>query len=471
VLAVASRLALGPGAIGYDASFALLWGDELTRLERPDFDARFTPTPHPLANLAGAVASLFGRSGPEVLLALSHLSLAGVGVAAFLVGLRTFGTIAGLALAAILLTRPLLVEGTLQASVDVPFLALVLAALAVALRAEGRGGGAAAPGAEGRERGSGAEARAGGAARAAPVLVLLALAGLLRPEAWLLAAAYAAWTWSRGERRAGTIALAAAAPALWLLHDLVLAGDPFHSLTGTQDLAVQLERERGLASAADVLPESLEAILRPGVMWTGLAVGIVVLAVAQERALLPFAALGAGLAGFLVLGVFDLPLLIRYLLVPAAMVALLTAAGVAAATWLRPRPLGAAATVATVVAVLSGAAKTLDVIDLRRDSADFARSVDASVRDVARRAPEGCGPVTVATNRAMPLVAYELEVRPSDIAVAPDRRDRGILFAARAPVVATDIDYDREVPGADTPLPRGFARLAASEWWSLGARC
>ncbi len=455
-LAVASRLALGPGAIGYDASFALLWGDELTRLERPDFDARFTPTPHPLANLAGAVASLFGRSGPDVLLALSHLSLAGVGVAAFLVGRRTFGTVAGLALAAILLTRPLLVEGTLQASVDVPFLALVLAAVAAAL----------AP-----PRGEASCPAAGYRRSSRTVLVLLALAGLLRPEAWLLAAAYAAWAWSRGERRPGTIAIAAAAPALWLLHDLVLAGDPFHSLTGTQDLAVQLERERGLASAVDVLPESLEAILRPGVMWTGLAIGIVVLAVAQERALLPLATLGAGLAGFLVLGVFDLPLLIRYLLVPAAMVALLTAAGVAAATWLRPRPLGAAATVATVVAVLSGAAKTLDVIDLRRDSADFARSVDASVRDVARRVPEGCGPVTVATNRAMPLVAYELEVRPSDIAVAPDRRDRGILFAARAPVVATDIDYDREVPGADTPLPRGFARLAASEWWSLGARC
>ncbi len=455
-LAVASRLALGPGAIGYDASFALLWGDELTRLERPDFDARFTPTPHPLANLAGAVASLFGRSGPDVLLALSHLSLAGVGVAAFLVGRRTFGTVAGLALAAILLTRPLLVEGTLQASVDVPFLALVLAAVAAAL----------AP-----PRGEASCPAAGYRRSSRTVLVLLALAGLLRPEAWLLAAAYAAWAWSRGERRPGTIAIAAAAPALWLLHDLVLAGDPFHSLTGTQDLAVQLERERGLASAVDVLPESLEAILRPGVMWTGLAIGIVVLAVAQERALLPLATLGAGLAGFLVLGVFDLPLLIRYLLVPAAMVALLTAAGVAAATWLRPRPLGAAATVATVVAVLSGAAKTLDVIDLRRDSADFARSADASVRDVARRVPEGCGPVTVATNRAMPLVAYELEVRPSDIAVAPDRRDRGILFAARAPVVATDIDYDREVPGADTPLPRGFARLAASEWWSLGARC
>ena len=68
--------------------------------------------------------------------------------------------------AALLLTRPLLVLEAGQAVIDIPFLALVLAAMI-------------------------AEARHPRSGYAVPVL--LGLAGLLRPEAWLLAVAWAAW--------------------------------------------------------------------------------------------------------------------------------------------------------------------------------------------------------------------------------------------------------------------------------------
>ncbi len=66
----------------------------------------------------------------------------------------------------------------------------------------------------------------------------------------------------------------------------------------------------------------------------GPAVGVVALAVAQER--VPVAVLGLGVAGFLVRGVFELPLLVRYLLVPGAMIAPLCAAGLAAPAWIPP---------------------------------------------------------------------------------------------------------------------------------------
>jgi hypothetical protein len=56
--------------------------------------------------------------------------------------------------------------------------------------------------------------------------VLLALAGLLRPEAWLLAAVYGVLT-----RRP---ALALLAPVLWLGFDLLLTGAPLFSLAGTR---------------------------------------------------------------------------------------------------------------------------------------------------------------------------------------------------------------------------------------------
>ena len=69
-----------------------------------------------------------------------------------------------------------------RAYVDVPFLALVLWAAALEARAPRRG---------------------------LPVMATLAVAGLLRPEAWVLAGAY--WLWC-GWRRLDLLALAAAAP-------------------------------------------------------------------------------------------------------------------------------------------------------------------------------------------------------------------------------------------------------------------
>src|SRR5947209_8402085 len=65
-----------------------------------------------------------------------------------------------------------------------------------------------------------------------PVLLLLALAGLLRPEAWLFIAVY--WLWLFPSRdwpaRLRLAALALAAPAIWLVSDLLVTGDALWSL-------------------------------------------------------------------------------------------------------------------------------------------------------------------------------------------------------------------------------------------------
>ena len=42
------------------------------------------------------------------------------------------------------------------------------------------------------------------------------------------------------------MALADAGPLLWALHDLLLTGDPLHSLTGTRDNAALLGRVTGI---------------------------------------------------------------------------------------------------------------------------------------------------------------------------------------------------------------------------------
>ena len=94
--------------------------------------------------------------------------------------------------------------------------------------------------------------------------VLLVLAGLLRPEAWVLTGLAWLGTIVRAGRRArarpaptalrparaaaplvATLAVIAA-PAIWALTDLAVTGDPLHSLNATSELADELGRVRGL---------------------------------------------------------------------------------------------------------------------------------------------------------------------------------------------------------------------------------
>ena len=81
-------------------------------------------------------------------------------------------------------------------------------------------------------------------------LALLAAAGLLRPEAWVLAGLY--WLWclpgSTTRARAGLLALVARRAARVVLVDLAVTGDPLFSLTNTQALSDTLDRERGLGN-------------------------------------------------------------------------------------------------------------------------------------------------------------------------------------------------------------------------------
>jgi hypothetical protein len=112
------------------------------------------------------------------------------------------------------------------ASIDVPFLALVLVAAAIELRRP----------------------------RAGPqVLLVLGVAGLLRPEAWLLSGAYLLWVLpaAAGRRRAELVAVAAAPPLLWVLSDLWITGDALWSLHQARATARRLgEYESPLGTLA-----------------------------------------------------------------------------------------------------------------------------------------------------------------------------------------------------------------------------
>ncbi len=125
-------MAYGAGFESYDPLWSLIWGRHLTHGELPDVDAlAIAPTPHPLANALGAIASLLGQDGPTLLSVAGFLGFGLLGWAAFRLGRELFGTVVGLAFALVLLTSPPLVDEALQGVVDVPFLAFVLWAAAL----------------------------------------------------------------------------------------------------------------------------------------------------------------------------------------------------------------------------------------------------------------------------------------------------------------------------------------------------
>src|SRR3954454_19792466 len=49
--------------VNYDTLYALIWGRDLVHGRTPDYDLTLAPTPHPLAEAVGALASPLGKDG------------------------------------------------------------------------------------------------------------------------------------------------------------------------------------------------------------------------------------------------------------------------------------------------------------------------------------------------------------------------------------------------------------------------
>ncbi|MEO8689886.1 MAG: hypothetical protein ABI611_16940, partial [Solirubrobacteraceae bacterium] len=178
----------------YDSYYSLLWGREVLDLQAPFFEGFRVPTEHPLSIAAGALLSLLGERGDRVWVAMTLASFLWLVWGIYRLGRVAFTPLIGAIAALLLLTRFDFAFLAARGYVDVPYMALVVwAALMEAVR---------------RRRGT-------------PVFLLLAAAGLLRPEAWVLAGLYFLWM-SRGAtwgERARYAALAAIAPLAWAAVD------------------------------------------------------------------------------------------------------------------------------------------------------------------------------------------------------------------------------------------------------------
>jgi hypothetical protein len=451
-LALAAVIAalLVPTYPNYDTYFHLVWGRELVHGMKPDFEAYAAPTEHPLFLALCALLGLIGTDGERAVVLVCVLSLVALMWGTFRVGDACFGPWPGLLAAAFVGSSVAFLLYAARAYVDVPFLALVLWAAAMEARAPRRG---------------------------LPVMAGLAVAGLMRPEAWVLAGAY--WLWC-GPRRLDLLALAVAAPVTWCLVDLWVTGDPLFSLHATSDLADELNRNRGLSSVPGSFVSFVTDTARWPVALAGLGGAFLAWRLRTGRALhVPIALFGAGLVTFLATGLAGLSVLPRYLTVPVVAVCLLAGYGVLGFTTLAPgrlrRMWSRAAMAAALVGVVFVAVKSPAVGTLRGELRFIKGSHDDLVAILHAPAVQSdlrCGALTFPNYRLVPDSRWLLDVPARRVgARSARRRTRGVaIFVLGAKELKRYGFAAGASPSTNVPDP-GFAPIARNARFSAYAAC
>ena len=447
----------GHAFLNYDSFYALVWGDDLVHGRAPQYDVPIAPTPHPLAIAAGALASPLGDGAEDALLALVLLSIGFLLVGLYRLGRESFAWPVGVLAAAIFATRVPPLNFGIRGYVDLPAVAFVVWAAVLEARRPRRGW---------------------------PVFALLGLAGLLRPEAWLFLLAYWLWTFPACDwpARLRYAALAAAAPAIWGIGDLLVTGDALWSLHGTHDLAGQLKRPTGIENVPRLLPRRLGEIVRlPELVAAVLGFGAALVWL-RSRARVPAAAAVLNGIAYVVLGAAGLSLLGRYLFLAAAMLSLFAAVAVFGWTALeRGRALRLpwrVAGLAVLAAILVFTPMQVDRLDALRDDIADRDRVQADLHDLVSsraggRALQRCGTLFVPNHRPVPELAYWTGRRPADIPSAQSRwpGPDGLFLAPATPAVAklSILDpRDRTRPGTRPP---GYRQLARNRSWVLYGGC
>ncbi len=469
--ALALWLICGVGFVNYDTLYALVWGAQLTRGQTPEYGLPIAPTPHPLLEALGIpLAPLPAGVESGVVVALAFLALSASAWVLYRLGSEWFGRAAGVVAALVWLTRVPVLSYGVRAYADVPYVLLVLCALLVETR----------------------RPRAG-----APVLALLALAGLLRPEAWAFSGLYwlyLAW-WSqsaRGHDRAASLErstytrrelawlalLAACAPLIWIASDLLVTGQPLWSLTNTRQTASALGRAKGIADVPEYVPRRIGAVLQAVALAAAAIGGVLALWWLRGRAL-PGAVAGvAAVAVFALLSSAGLPIDERYALLTAAILCVFC--GAAAFGWTalpagdrrRSAWIGLGALVA--IALVADAPPQLRTV--HRELAKLSRQ-QAIQEDLTALVGSGaidlrCGPVGVPNHAPIPLLALYLKARPGLVVSAEAKPiERGVYVDPASQEVEREYILDPRDPHSEVSIPPGFSESATDGSWLIFHRC
>jgi hypothetical protein len=479
----------------YDSYYALIWGRDVLHLHLPVFQVYRAPTEHPLAIAFGVLASVFGGAGDRVMILGAIASFVALVAGLYRLGRLTFGPLVGAIAAAILCTRFDYEYYAAQGYLDFSYMALVVWAGALEVAKPRRG---------------------------IPVFVMLAAAGLLRPDAWLLSGVYFLWCawpavrawWSGSSQRdkgrfgeassvprsplnwrtlAGYAALTVAAPLLWALVDLAVTGDPAYSLHSTAGLAEALGRTQGLSNIPgsawefmvrlDKLPLVLGGI-------AGVAVGVLLL---PTRIRVPLALLFSGLLTFALLGAAGTSVIDRYLLMPAVLVMLFGALAIGGWSLLEPGgTLRRVWMVAAALLVAVGVAQAAATVSLKsiRTELSFRKNSHRALAQVlhdprVRADLERCGPLSLPNHKLMPDARWILNVGPENIvgrsqarveAAAGDttlreRISHGVAIYPTGEAVFRQAIVDANDDPLDQVPPPGWAPILTSQYYAVYARC
>jgi hypothetical protein len=508
-VAVVAALLLAIFPVGfpnYDTIYALLWGRELGEGLDPDRGAALPPTPHPLAELFGLLASPLNSGAIDLTMVVAYASLGLVGYLVYRLGSLWFDRPIGAVAALIVLTRAPFLSNGLRAYVDLPYIALVLGALVIETR----------------------RPRAGW-----PVLALLIPAGLLRPEAWLFSLAYLAYlqldlkpagpastkphetsgksgdapegrpgvpleradTQKRGLIRprfvrargtpgrptAGLIALTLAAPVLWAIYDWITAGSPTYSFTGTRETVETLGRHTGPIDLVLYGPRALGEVMQwPGMIGAlgGVTLGILFL---RRRSEIGVAAGVLALGAFAILAGAGLAIIARYTMLAGAVLAIFVAVALLGwrllergHLWRRTWQVFAAVIALMFVVWAPNQYDLLSQVDTDLTNQGEVESDLGDLADSGAFEPL-CLPVSVPNHRAVPRLAFDLGVRPSRIVSSSEQAHqprRGYFLDPAGPFVIHNFILDPNDPSRfSTAVPPGFHRVASNDSWLLYRRC
>lgn len=454
----------------YDSFYALLWGRDLLHLHMPDFNVYRGPTEHPLAIAFGALCSIVGQSGARLVVLGSIASFVALVAGLYRLGRLCFGPIVGAFAGLLVLSRFFIENLAAQGYLDISYVALVVWATALEMERPRRG---------------------------PLVFLLLAAAGLLRPDAWVLSGVY--WLWcaypADTHTRLRYLALAAIAPLLWIGVDAVVTGDPLYSLHSTSGLASELERTQGFSSVLSSTWNYAVRIDKLPVVLGSIAGALIAIWLTPRRVLVPLVVLGTLLFVFVAEGAVGASVVDRYMIGSSVVMLVFCAVAVGGWSMLEPgtalRRLWLVAAALLILYGASSAANTLSLSSLRTTLADhenFHEGLASALHSPAVAAElKSCPLLSLPNNKLIPdarwilgstgqrdIVArseasadalkgsYQLEdrLRRGSVAVYP--LGEAVFVDA---IVDVGDDPRNQVP------PASYKRLYTSRYYAVYANC
>jgi hypothetical protein len=430
----------------YDSYYDLVWGKALASGHLPDYNVLRTPTPHPLAQVYGAFLSLFGGAADRLFVLTTIACFLGLLVVVFRFTQHLLGTLIASVAVLVLLTRTDLEFYAMRAVVDVPFLLLVLSAALIELRHPRRGW---------------------------PVLALLGLAGLLRPEAWVFAGVYFLWLIPGSSRRqlVKYALLTAAAPVIWVAFDLIVTSQPFYSLTKTREVAGEVARNRGLSGAITSIPDFIGGSEKVVNDVAGGLGALLALWLLRRRALVPLAMVVIGTVTFFMISAAGLSVIPRYMLIPSIWLTLSVGVALGGWTLVMDRRLRRGAIGLAFLSLALIAWRSPDYVnDARKlsDQANFVKEQQHTLQDLIANPrvqrylhKPTCNPITMPTHSSIPVLRY----KEPDI---PKQRIRASIEQTRPPkhgvlLVARTFNFE---PAAARSVVGAGGRGTQRKYWS-----